>query len=280
MIIHTLIKPAICIVFGLPIVYCLGNNLSNTPHEAQVEIQSAGVLSNDDTLSKSNHSLIDKSNSVAIAAVSSEKILDHAAEYKLLTNKSQALTPSESRTLGYIYLHGYGAKQDYTKARNLLELAVDGGDLEAHSLLGFIHERGFEVPIDYSKALRLYHAAAKEGNPLAINNLGHLYENGLGVKLDRNMAADLYKRASERGNALAMNNLGCAYLTGSGVQIQQEKGLELLIASANKKELRAMRNLEVLYEDGLLVHQNKPLANKWREKADALEEYYHSIITQ
>ena len=55
------------------------------------------------------------------------------------------------------------------------------------------------VEQDYSKALEWYNKAVNAGNAAAMNNIGRMYEFGKGVEQDYTKALEWYKRSDKRG---------------------------------------------------------------------------------
>ncbi len=265
----------------------------NEPKESYVtqSVPENALLSdNNESTLESMHPVIDNfneqvENTVAFAKELSEIELsfnnqEYTKSYEALAAKMDDLVPSEMHMLGYLYLHGYGIKEDYDKARAWLAKAAAMGSTEATNLLGIIYEKGYGVKVDYHTAFNYYSSSAAAGHALALNNMGFLYENGLGVLQDIGKAIQCYKLAADQGNTLAMNNLGWAYMTGRGVTGSPEKGLTLLKQAAEKKELLAVRNLEYIYREGLKVKKNLNEAQKMRKMADSLTNYYEGLRYQ
>jgi len=142
------------------------------------------------------------------------------------------LTSNDSNAmynLGHIYEHGVGVQQDYSKAKQLYEKAIELENSNAMNNLGYMYFIGKGVQKDYNKAKQLYEKAIELGNSNAMNNLGYMYEHGPGVQQDYNKAKQLFEKAIELGNSMAMYNLGCMYRNGRGVQQDYNKALRLYI---------------------------------------------------
>ena len=77
-------------------------------------------------------------------------------------------------------LHGYSVDQDYIKAMEYYQKAVDKGNIEALNKIGTISQKGYGVKKDYGKAIEYYQKAADQGNSNRLNLIGYLYEKGLG----------------------------------------------------------------------------------------------------
>ena len=65
--------------------------------------------------------------------------------------------------LGYIYLNGEGAEQDYKQSKKWLEIAANGDDLTAIYNLAETYRNGYGVKKDINKARKLYSQACEEG---------------------------------------------------------------------------------------------------------------------
>jgi len=77
------------------------------------------------------------------------------------------------------------------------------GDARAFYILGECYSNGYGAAQNYTKAKACYQAAATRSYPEAQKAMGDLYANGWGVVPDYNQAADWYKKAALRGNAEA-----------------------------------------------------------------------------
>lgn len=189
--------------------------------------------------------------------------------------KENNISPREVGMLGFLYLHGYGVKQDLLEARKLLEKGCDMGDNNSTCLLGYIYEKGLGPNQDLSKAHHFYNLSAENGFPLAMNNLGYLYEKGLGVTQNPSKAFYYYNKASELGDHMGLNNTGFAFLNGLGTVQDINKGIKLLEQSAEKGNIRAMNNLGDLYDTGVIVQRDAELATYWKTKGDSLKNAIH-----
>ena len=166
-----------------------------------------------------------------------EKNLAEALKYL----EKAAATPDGFRAkaaLADLYLHGSDvlAKND-VKAVELLQEAIDAGNLRAMDQLATCYDKGIGIAVDYKKAFELYSRAAELGFHHSLGNLAVLYingkvsnrseplkaiallkqgikagddfclflyarclESGTGAKPNRALARDTYKEAAEAGN--------------------------------------------------------------------------------
>lgn len=111
--------------------------------------------------------------------------------------------------LGALHYSGQIFEQDYEKAKELYEIAVDLGCPQALINLGYIYEYGRVGEPDYEKAYEIYaRAAALIGNFEALYKLGDMYSRGKAVKKDMKAAVSLWAKSYdvsenslERGHA-------------------------------------------------------------------------------
>ena len=74
------------------------------------------------------------------------------------------------------------------------ESTLTSTDSDAMTKLGYMYRSGTGVQQDYNKAKQLYEKAIELGNSTAMNNLGKMYQEGKGVQQDYNKALQLYIR--------------------------------------------------------------------------------------
>lgn len=85
----------------------------------------------------------------------------------------------------------------------------------AQNSLGWSYRLGRGVPQDFNRAIELFNLAIENGSPLAINNLGTMYAAGLGVPANNSKATELYKKAYEKGNEFGLLNLAYNFADGA-----------------------------------------------------------------
>jgi TPR repeat protein len=171
------------------------------------------------------------------------------------------------RDLGVAYESGYGATQDYAKAREWFEKAVDNGDARAMTSLGSLYEDGHGVTQDYAKAREWFEKAVEKGDALAMISIGSLYEDGHSVAQNYAKAREWYEKAAAIGDESAMASLALLYVNGHGVTQDYAKAREWFGKAATKGEALAMTNLGLLYVNGKGVAQDFVTARDWFEKA-------------
>ena len=176
--------------------------------------------------------------------------------------------------LGYMYDAGMGVPQDYGRAREWYEKAIEAtGDPTASNNLGFIYETGHGVPQDYQLALKWYTRAEATGSTFAMNNLGRLYEAGRGVQQNYRQALEWYTKASAGGNAWATYNLGNMYKNAEGVTRDDRLAARLYEKAAEAGNFDAMSEIGSMYLNGLGMMQDYKLARDWYEKAAAWRQH-------
>ena len=90
--------------------------------------------------------------------------------------------------------------------KEMLQLA-EAGDVELQFSLGVMYEHGEGVRQDYAEAVRWYRKAAEQEYAEAQNNLGVMYAEGRGVRQDYAEAVRWYRKAAEQEDAESQNKL-------------------------------------------------------------------------
>ena len=172
-------------------------------------------------------------------------------------------------SIGHMYRYGEGVEQDYTKALEWYNKAVNAGNASAMYSIGYMYDYGEGVEQDYSKALEWYNKAANAGNSAAMNNIGYMYEFSEGVEQDYTKALEWFKKAANAGNTAAMYNIGYMYRDGEGVEQDYTKALEWYNKAANAGDATAMYIIGYMYDYGKGVEQDYSKALEWYNKAVA-----------
>jgi hypothetical protein len=129
--------------------------------------------------------------------------------------------------------------RDRGRARQLYEVAAEGGVAEAMNALGELLRDGEGGRRDARGAARWFEAAARAGHPRAARNLGHALFHGDGVPRDRAAAARLYRRAAAAGLPAAMFDLASCLRAGHGVPRDEVAALRWLRRAAARGHARA-----------------------------------------
>lgn len=120
----------------------------------------------------------------------------------------------------------------------------------AMNRIGNWYRDGNGVEQDYAKALEWYEKALDLSNySSAMNNIAELYYYGNGVEQDYEKALEGYEKAIDLGNSVAMNNLGVMYYYGNGVEQDYEKALEWFDKAASFGQDIAKENAEYLRQE-------------------------------
>lgn len=90
--------------------------------------------------------------------------------------------------------------RDYSRAVELLKMAMAKDDPEAFNMMGLCYHEGRGVPQNDAQAFRYYKLVYEKGaGPVAAYNLGRCYYFGRGVDKDLETAQELFKEAEEGG---------------------------------------------------------------------------------
>ena len=123
---------------------------------------------------------------------------DEVAEMLLLGVKLAITSGSalSMNCLGALYYMGDIVEQDYEKAAELYERAMDAGCYQSIINLGYIYEYGRIGKPDHDKAYQFYSlAAALAPSSEALYKLGDMFSRGKAVPRDMRKAFALYKRS-------------------------------------------------------------------------------------
>lgn len=104
-----------------------------------------------------------------------------------------------ANNLGALYYMGDFVEQDYEKAAELYELAIQWGCDQSIINMGYIYEYGRIGEPDYAKAFEYYAlVAALTQMSEALYKLGDMFSRGQSVKKDIAKAVQLWKRSYEK----------------------------------------------------------------------------------
>jgi TPR repeat protein len=197
---------------------------------------------------------------------------DRTAGIALLTQAAEGEQPdAEAQTvLGVMYIDGKYVRQDFAKARVLLENAATANcecSGSAHYHLGLIYDNGYGVQTNKSKAIALYVQAAASNYPSALNNLGYAYRHGEGVQKDLTQATAYFAQAAALGDLDATINLGDMTFKGWGTKRDRAKAVELYLkaAEAGAPVAQCRMSQTLTYGDGIARDTTK--AMEWNLKA-------------
>ncbi|KAH3763516.1 sel1 repeat family protein [Pelomyxa schiedti] len=152
--------------------------------------------------------------------------------------------------LACCYYEGTGVEKDFHKAAVLYQKALDAGNTDAAYDLGFCYEHGEGVDEDTTRAAELYQMAVNAGSNEAAFFLGNCYYTGQGVDKDTTTAAALFQRAADAGYPEAIHNLGHFYYFGTGVEQDFHKAAMLLQKSLDAGNTCSAFRLGMCYFNG------------------------------
>lgn len=150
--------------------------------------------------------------------------------------------------LGDFYVEGIGGDKREDEARNMYEIALAGGDLEAAGSLGILWFKGLGGEKDDTKA-REYLTMAHEGgcpNPHTNCALAQMCERGLGGEKDERFARELYAKLADRGYEKALYLLGRMWKDGRGGVKDPAKAKDLFMRGHKKGQLMCTVQLGIL----------------------------------
>ncbi len=132
---------------------------------------------------------------------------------------------------GLMLSNGAGVAQDFVKAAELFEKAVNMKDPSAAAQYGLAEclLDGKGRTRDVKRGVELLEDSAAGGEVHAMDRLADCYRKGIGVTADPIKSRQLFTKAAELGYAGSMANLAVLYLNGeAGLAQDPTKALELL----------------------------------------------------
>jgi TPR repeat protein len=182
-----------------------------------------------------------------------------------LANEGNAVAQN---AIGFLYLNGWGVKQDFKDALQWFHKAAEQEDSRAQFNLGWMYYQGHGVPQDHAETARWYRKSADQGHPQAQTMLAALYAIGDGVPQDYAEAMKWYRRAAEQGNAVAQSSVGFMYVEGQGVPKDYAEAEKWFRQAAAQKLPISQYWLGRLYFEGWGVKRDFREAVRWLEMPD------------
>ena len=172
---------------------------------------------------------------------------------------------------------GVAGRVDDTRARQLLERAVEDADPISVMWLARVRSRGRKgFKRDEDEARRLARAvirevqrAAESGVLEAVFLMGTAYDEGLGKSEDPVRAALWHRRAAEKGHILGAHNLGNAYSEGRGVTQDPSQAVKWWTQAAVEGDAITQLRLGEAFEAGRGVVRDVEAAASWYGRAAA-----------
>ena len=154
---------------------------------------------------------------------------------------------------------------DEARAKNLLQTAVDHGDLDAMAM-ALLGAGLSDKPKDMQYILELGQRAALGGSVLSATLLGSLLED-----VDPAQARAWYQRSIDAGDVDAMRKLSAIYRAGRGVAQDDRRATELIAQAAGEGDHNSMVELALNYDTGTGVTKDHDTAVAFMRKALLLE---------
>lgn len=155
--------------------------------------------------------------------------------------------------IGCLYEEGKAVPQDYAKAAQCYETALDVPNcaLGCHNRLGAMYLKGTGVPQDYAKAFQLLRWAYDQDSRWGVFYLGKCCFYGMGTPQDYSQAR-AFLEEMDWENREASYMLGYIYARGLGVPADIKKGVELLQKAGDRADAKEE-----------LLRYRKTLFGKW-----------------
>lgn len=176
------------------------------------------------------------------------------------------------QVLAHCYELGVGVKIDNARNRELLDKAVNMGDLFAMLRLAKDNLYGWSRKRNPKRAFILLKQCMKMHVPESFVLMGDMFDAGNGVERDEQRAKELYEKALDDGYLEAYNNLAWSNLVDM-VTFQYkddediQKGISLLRKGIGYGVVECLSTLAFCYENGIGVKQKAEQAFRWYKKA-------------
>ena len=166
--------------------------------------------------------------------------------------------------LANVYFNGDLVEEDMSRAKQLLEKALELGSGNAAYRLGWMYERGFlsEEP-DYVKAMEYYEKAAELDNVDGYCRAALYLANGYSGVTDAVKSREYYEKAAGMGSCFALVELSFLYENGNGVERSYEKAFELCEKAAQEGYPYAMFRVGLYLEKAVLGEAKPEEAFAW-----------------
>ncbi len=156
----------------------------------------------------------------------------YATAFRAWKGLAESGEAEAQNNLGYLYQHGYGAKQSYTRAIRYYTYAADQGLAEAHHNLGMLYFNGYGSPQNYDQAKRSFLRAAEQELGASEYMLGLIYYQGLGLMQNDRRAKSYFVKAAKNGNVMGQFMLSYMLQVGEGHPDKEPEPLKAFIWSS------------------------------------------------
>ncbi|QDU46102.1 Putative beta-lactamase HcpC precursor [Symmachiella dynata] len=161
--------------------------------------------------------------------------------------------PRFTNMLGYFSEHGFGVKQDESKALKYYERAAGLGLAIAKYNCGVMYaERGAQ-----ERAVASWREAAEMDETYSMLKLGWAYEHGLGVPQNCAESVQYYETAAEHKNALGALELIRLMREEKGIEKNISRMVELLDLAREQDHPDAWLETGLMYDNGDLPAENQ-----------------------
>jgi TPR repeat protein/dienelactone hydrolase len=141
------------------------------------------------------------------------------------------------KLLGQSYVRR-GRSGDHRAARDAFERAceAESPDYGGCTYAGHVYENGLVGERDYDRAWQYYRRACQNGFGRGCHSLGVMVATGRGVEKDEQRAVDYYRVACARGSEMGCTDLGNRMVDGWGTSKDAERGADMVIKTCETSE--------------------------------------------
>lgn len=140
--------------------------------------------------------------------------------------------------------------------------------------------RGLLASVGGKAAMPYLRRAADQNYATAQGALALIYAGGYDVPRDDANSAEWARKAADQGDSLGRTMLGRLYMRGSvgnGNPDDLRTAMRLLLAAADDGHMLAERYIGTMYDLGLGVARDPPIAGKWYRKAAEKGDPYSQV---
>ena len=153
----------------------------------------------------------------------------YATAFRAWQGLAQDGESEAQNNIAYLYEHGYGVKQSYTRAIEWYKKAAAQNSAEAKHNLGMLAFQGYGMRKDYMAAKRYFTDAASQELPDSHYMLGLIYYQGHGVKTNPARARGHFLDAAKLGNPQGQFITALMFQGGEGHPAEKTEPLKAFI---------------------------------------------------
>lgn len=170
--------------------------------------------------------------------------------------------------LGLVYLYGdRGAQEDDAKALEIFLTAAEAGEEYGCYHAGRCYYNGWGCEKDYEKAFYWLNQGLSGGHQMSKWYLAHCYFWGHGAEVNYEMAVRMMTGLLKERQNYPKELLGYCCLHGKGIGRDTIRGKRLLEEAAQENNTQAWKFLGDMYDEGIGVPVNIPMAVSCYQKA-------------